>query len=57
MLLMSQQIFFMVHGFFVVFFCFLFFLIIGNGRGGESIYGGFFEGKEATVNAISYYPN
>lgn len=55
MLLMSQQIFFMVHGFFVVFF--LFFLIIGNGRGGESIYGGFFEGKEATVNAISYYPN
>lgn len=53
MLLMSQQIFFMVHGFF---FC-LFFLIIGNGRGGESIYGGFFEGKEATVNAISYYPN
>lgn len=55
-LLMSQQIFFMVHGFFVVVF-FVFFLIIGNGRGGESIYGGFFEGKEATVNAISYYPN
>lgn len=23
--------------------------VIGNGRGGESIYGGFFEGKEATV--------
>lgn len=46
----------MVHGFFVVVF-FVFFLIIGNGRGGESIYGGFFEGKEATVNAISYYPN
>lgn len=43
---------------FLLFFCcFLFFLIIGNGRGGESIYGGFFEGKEATVNAISYYPN
>lgn len=38
-------------------FFFNFFLIIGNGRGGESIYGGFFEGKEATVNAISYYPN
>lgn len=30
---------------------------IGNGRGGESIYGGFFEGKEATVRAVSCYPN
>lgn len=52
-LLMSQQIF----SWFMVFLLFFFFLIIGNGRGGESIYGGFFEGKEATVNAISYYPN
>lgn len=50
---MSQQIF----SWFMVFLLVFFFLIIGNGRGGESIYGGFFEGKEATVNAISYYPN
>lgn len=26
---------------------YLFSNIVGNGRGGESIYGGFFEGKEA----------
>lgn len=52
---MSQQIFSWFMVFLLVFF--YFFLIIGNGRGGESIYGGFFEGKEATVNAISYYPN
>lgn len=25
----------------------------GNGRGGESIYGGFFEGKEAIVGSVS----
>lgn len=33
---------------------FVFFYIVGNGRGGESIYGGFFEGNKATV---SCYPN
>lgn len=57
-LLMSQQIFFVIQ-WFIVFCCFFGGVvdIIGNGRGGESIYGGFFEGKEATVKAISYYPN
>lgn len=27
-------------------------VVIGNGRGGESIYGGFFEGKAATVRIV-----
>lgn len=26
----------------------------GNGRGGESIYGGFFEGKDAIIRAVAY---
>lgn len=33
----------------------IFYHIIGNGRGGESIYGGFFEGKEGICQSCQYW--